>query len=121
MHPSPRIAASSPEPQRVAPNELTPVHHRSSRRLRGEAPEFSPLADCNRASPANTTAGVFKGPRVKHRDDALLEGGQCRHLCSSYARQLFPASSTCLLLSVHGGAREPRRAEREEEEVWIFE
>lgn len=52
MHPSPRIGASSPEPQRVAPNELTPVHQRSSRRLRGEAPEFSPLADCNRASPA---------------------------------------------------------------------
>ncbi|KAH6928698.1 hypothetical protein HPB50_018749 [Hyalomma asiaticum] len=34
MHPSPRIGASSPEPQRVAPNELTPVHQRSSRRLR---------------------------------------------------------------------------------------
>ncbi|KAH6925565.1 hypothetical protein HPB50_007234 [Hyalomma asiaticum] len=34
MHPSPRIGASSPEPQRVAPNELTPVHQRSSLRLR---------------------------------------------------------------------------------------
>ncbi|KAH6943520.1 hypothetical protein HPB50_022731 [Hyalomma asiaticum] len=33
MHPRPRIGASSPEHQRVAPNELTPVHQRSSRRL----------------------------------------------------------------------------------------
>lgn len=33
----------SPDPQRLEPGELTPVHQRSSRRLRGESPEFGPL------------------------------------------------------------------------------
>lgn len=43
--PSPsRVTEHSPEPQRFRPNELTPVHQRCSRRLRGEGPEFSPLS-----------------------------------------------------------------------------
>ncbi|KAH7984587.1 hypothetical protein HPB52_022861 [Rhipicephalus sanguineus] len=33
----------SPDPQRLEPGELTPVHQRSSRRLRGDPPEFGPL------------------------------------------------------------------------------
>ncbi|XP_075532822.1 uncharacterized protein LOC142566017 [Dermacentor variabilis] len=33
----------SPDSRRLGPIELTPVHQRSSRRLRGEPPEFSPL------------------------------------------------------------------------------
>ncbi|KAH6938957.1 hypothetical protein HPB50_015127 [Hyalomma asiaticum] len=33
----------SPDPQLLEPGELTPVHQRSSRRLRGDPPEFGPL------------------------------------------------------------------------------
>lgn len=33
----------SPDHQRVHPVELTPVHQRTSRRLRGDSPEFGPL------------------------------------------------------------------------------
>lgn len=33
----------SPDPRRLEPLELTPVHQRTSRRLRGDSPEFGPL------------------------------------------------------------------------------
>lgn len=33
----------SPDPQLLEPGELTPVHQRASRRLRGDPPEFGPL------------------------------------------------------------------------------
>lgn len=51
--PSPsRVTERSPEPQRLGPNELTPVHQRCSRRLRGEGPEFAPLPNSLRTSTA---------------------------------------------------------------------
>ncbi|KAH6940322.1 hypothetical protein HPB50_026649 [Hyalomma asiaticum] len=34
---------NSPNRQRAPPVELTPVHQRASRRLRGDSPEFGPL------------------------------------------------------------------------------
>ncbi|KAH7956779.1 hypothetical protein HPB52_012650 [Rhipicephalus sanguineus] len=44
MNPSSsEVGGSNPEPMRLGSIELTPVHQRSSRRLRGEDPEFSPL------------------------------------------------------------------------------
>ncbi|KAH6928800.1 hypothetical protein HPB50_019786 [Hyalomma asiaticum] len=35
---------NSPTRQRATPVELTPVHQRASRRLRGDSPEFAPLS-----------------------------------------------------------------------------
>ncbi|KAH6945905.1 hypothetical protein HPB50_010655 [Hyalomma asiaticum] len=35
---------NSPNRQRATPVELTPVHQRASRRLRGDSPEFRPLS-----------------------------------------------------------------------------
>lgn len=50
-----RVEESSPEPRQLGPNELTPVHQRTSRRLRGERPEFSLLPEPTRiAAAANT-------------------------------------------------------------------
>ncbi|KAH7947962.1 hypothetical protein HPB52_017218 [Rhipicephalus sanguineus] len=44
MNRSPTSARQrSPDDQRVDPVEVTPVHQRASRRLRGDSPEFSPL------------------------------------------------------------------------------
>ncbi|KAH8020287.1 hypothetical protein HPB51_000057 [Rhipicephalus microplus] len=50
-----RLRGSSPEPRAVEPTELTAVHQRSSRRLRGEPPEF-PLPPDPRVSPAVSDA-----------------------------------------------------------------
>lgn len=47
-----RLRESSPDARRLGPNELTPVHQRSSRRLRGEPPEFFPLPNSNGVSTA---------------------------------------------------------------------
>ncbi|KAH7943259.1 hypothetical protein HPB52_006578 [Rhipicephalus sanguineus] len=44
MNRSPTSARQrSPDDQRVDPVEVTPIHQRASRRLRGDSPEFSPL------------------------------------------------------------------------------
>ena len=52
MIPSPdQVRGSSSEPRRLETNELTPVHQRASRRLRGEPPEF-PLLPEPRVAPA---------------------------------------------------------------------
>ena len=49
MIPSPPQARErSPDPLRLEPAELTPVHQRTSRRLRGVQPEFGPLFDSSR-------------------------------------------------------------------------
>nr|XP_054929118.1 uncharacterized protein LOC126535649 [Dermacentor andersoni] len=37
------VRERSPDPQRLEPRELTPVHQRTSRRIRGDPPEFGPL------------------------------------------------------------------------------
>ncbi|XP_075529543.1 uncharacterized protein LOC142561134 [Dermacentor variabilis] len=37
------VRERSPDPQRLEPRELTPVHQRTSRRVRGDPPEFGPL------------------------------------------------------------------------------
>lgn len=53
MIPSPTYAREgSPDPRSLEPAQLTPVHQRTSRRIRGEAPEFGPLADSPRAAAA---------------------------------------------------------------------
>ncbi|XP_037509562.1 activity-regulated cytoskeleton-associated protein-like [Rhipicephalus sanguineus] len=45
----------SPDPQRLEPGELTPVHQRANRRLRGDPPEFGPLPTAP-ATQASSTA-----------------------------------------------------------------
>ena len=47
-----RVRDGSPEPRRLEPNELTPVHQRTSRRLRGESPEFPLLRERASQPPA---------------------------------------------------------------------
>ncbi|KAH7955519.1 hypothetical protein HPB52_001193 [Rhipicephalus sanguineus] len=49
MIPSPPQARE----RRLEPAELTPVHQRTSRRLRGEQPEFGPLFDSSRPVETN--------------------------------------------------------------------
>lgn len=49
MIPSPtRTAERSPSPRRLEPAVLTPIHQRTSRRIRGEPPEFGCLSDSPR-------------------------------------------------------------------------
>ncbi|KAH7934976.1 hypothetical protein HPB52_002520 [Rhipicephalus sanguineus] len=51
MNPSSsEVGGSNPEPRILGSTELTPVHQRNSRRLRGEVPEFSPLDSTRRAA-----------------------------------------------------------------------
>ncbi|KAH7984766.1 hypothetical protein HPB52_023885 [Rhipicephalus sanguineus] len=47
-----RVRDGSPEPRRLGPNDLTPVHQRTSRRLRGEPPEFPLLREPAKEPPA---------------------------------------------------------------------
>ncbi|XP_075746869.1 uncharacterized protein LOC142804149 isoform X1 [Rhipicephalus microplus] len=49
----------SPDPQRLEPGELTPVHQRSSRRLRGEPPEFAPLPSAPATQAVSTDNGTM--------------------------------------------------------------
>lgn len=56
MIPSPPQARRSPDPRRLEPAELTPVHQRTSRRLRGEQPEFGPLIDSSRPVETSSTS-----------------------------------------------------------------
>ncbi|KAH7947516.1 hypothetical protein HPB52_012579 [Rhipicephalus sanguineus] len=47
-----RVRDGSPEPRRLGPNDLTPVHQRTNRRLRGEPPEFPLLREPAKEPPA---------------------------------------------------------------------
>ncbi|KAH6939896.1 hypothetical protein HPB50_022015 [Hyalomma asiaticum] len=69
-----RVRESSPEPRRLGPNELTPVHQRTSRRLRGEPPEFPLLPE-----PATVALAIERRitqRSTKHRGHAVHSHNQ---------------------------------------------
>ncbi|KAH6924474.1 hypothetical protein HPB50_018833 [Hyalomma asiaticum] len=57
---------NSPNRQRATPVELTPVHQRASRRLRGDSPEFAPLSftprETRTTDAATMTSQVIRDP-----------------------------------------------------------
>lgn len=63
MIPSP-TQERSPSTDQPQPVELTPVHQRVSRRIRGELPEFGPLPSVSRASVTETSAATTMTSQV---------------------------------------------------------
>ncbi|KAH7934857.1 hypothetical protein HPB52_001410 [Rhipicephalus sanguineus] len=73
----------SPDPQRLEPGELTPVHQRASRRLRGDPPEFGPLPTAP-ATQASSTA-----------NERRMVSPVTSELIVSPPRNLFDSNSHC--------------------------
>ncbi|KAH6930600.1 hypothetical protein HPB50_015172 [Hyalomma asiaticum] len=102
----------SPDPQLLEPGELTPVHQHSSRRLRGDPPEFGPLpaatttqamptADtATMTSPATSSDLVVRLCSLSHSSNHCGEVVR-RHTPTCYANQPYRTPRSPLLVAAY--------------------